>query len=250
MSTNDDPETPDAPAEEVQQDDDQFRKDLQEAAAKDKLAAEKPPEAPNAEEAPAEAKADAPLTTEPEHDLDWYKKAYPESTKEALRLKKENDELKAGKVDTPTPPVVTPPVDEGVMTPEQLYIRGKQIEESDAAFASVKEKYPALEDKDVYDKFVTESRALGAFIVQDQKRFPSPSELYEKTAVILGLTADTSEATASAVKGMAGSPRTSSAPASPAPPSKVTEAMIQADMKHYPGKTRQEIIDELEPHIN
>lgn len=247
MSTNDD-ENAEAPAEVTTQDDEQLRQDLKQAVANDKkLETETPPDAPNADEpAPVEElKPDTPLTTDPEHDLDWYKKAYAESTKEALRLKAEQDK----KVETPAPEVPAP-TDDGTLTPEQLYIRQKQNEEITEAFSEITDKYPTLKDKDVYDKFVAEANLVGKVIVESEKRYPSPKELYEKTAVILGLQPDTSEATASAMKNNAASPRTSSAPASPTPPSKVTEEMIEKNLKWYPLKTRQEIIAELEPHIN
>lgn len=254
MSTNDEDGTTEVTTEEVSTD---AVADLAnaKAEAEAKPAVEETAQVTNTEteEAEEEAKAepDATLKTEPEHDLDWYKKAYGTSTSEALRLKKENEELKAGKVETPlAPEVLAPPVPDGVMTAEQLYIRGKQIEESDAAFAQVKEKYPALEDKATYDQFVDKSRSLGAFIVQDEKRFPSPKELYESTAVLLGLKPDNSEAIGTAMKSAAASPRTTSGPAAPPTPSKVSEEVIAHELKMYPSKTRQQIIEELEPHIN
>lgn len=265
MSTNDTDETTEVTTNEVTdevltQDDEQLRQDL-----KDSIANDTKSEAAETETAPNAGTAEADGTKEPEATFtkevpsipgntpeEYHKNlaaAYQNSTTEAMRLKGELDK----KVETPTPTVQTPVVPttgDEVLTPEQLYIRGKQIEESDAAFVQVKEKYPALEDKSTYDKFVAESRALGAFIVQDQKRFPSPSELYEKTAVILGLSPDNSEAIGSAVKDAAGAPRTASGPAAIPPKSKVTEEHIAMNQKMYPGKSRQQIIEELEPHIN
>lgn len=247
MSTNDEDDTTEVITEEVSTD---AVADLAaaKAEAETKTQAEDPDKETNSETAVAkdevQTSPDATLTTEPDYDKDWYKMAYEESTKEGLRLKGELDK----KVETP-PPVVSPPVSDEVLTPEQLYIRQKQNEEITEAFSEVSEKYPSLKDKDTYDKFVAQANILGRVITETDKRFPSPKELYEKTAVILGLTPDNSEAIGSALKNTAAAPKTSSAPASPPPQSKVTEEMIALNQKMYPNKTRQELIEELEPHI-
>lgn len=250
MSTND-TEVEETQVTETPEDDEKLRQDLKDALANDsKPAAKEPaPEAPNAEEteeAKEEPKPEATLTTEPEHDLDWYKKAYEESTKEGLRLKGELDK----KVETPPPPtVITPPATDEVLTPEQLYIRQKQNEEITAAFSEITAKYPALKEPGTYDSFVAQANLVGRVIVEGEKRYPSPTELYEKTAVILGLTPDNSEAIGTALKDSAGAPRTASSIPGPAPKSKVTEEMIAMNLKMYPDKSRQQIIEELEPHI-
>lgn len=243
MSTNDEPEVTEAPAEEPSTD---AVADLAaaKAEAQDKPVAEEPAQVTNTETEEAEAPADATLTTEPEHDLAWYKTAYDNSTKEALRLKGELDK----KVEPPAP--VAPAPSDDVLTPDQLYIRQKRQEEIDAAFNEITDKYPSIKDPDTYKRFTAEASLVGKVIVESEQRSPSPKELYEKTAVILGLTPDNSEAVGSALKDAAATPRTSSAPASPPSATKVTEDMISTNLKMYPNKTRQEIIAELEPHIN
>lgn len=254
MSPNDKPEATEAPAEDASTDA-QVSPDAvadlaaAKAEAQDKPQAEETAQVTNTETAEvkeeAKAEPETTLTKEPEHDLDWYKKAYEESTKEGLRLKGELDK----KVELPPPEVLTPPADK-VLTPEQLYIRQKQNEEITEAFSEITVKYPTLKEKDVYDKFTAEANLVGRVIVESEKRYPSPKELYEKTAVILGLSPDNSEAVGAALKDNAATPKTSSAPASPSPATKVTEDMISTNLKMYPNKTRQEIIEELEPHIN
>lgn len=248
MSTNDD-EATEAPAEEVSttQEDEQLRQDLKNSIANDtKTEASDTETAPNAEAAEAEGKPEATLTTEvlpePDKDLAWYKTAYAESTKESLRLKGELDK----KVETPVAPVAT----DEVLTPEQLYIRQKQNEEINEAFSEITAKYPTLKEKETYDKFTAEANLVGRVIVESEKRYPSPKELYEKTAVILGLQPDNSEALSAAVKDSGAATRTSSGTAAIPPQSKVTEDMIAMNLKMFPGKSRQEIIEELEPHIN
>src|SRR4051812_5356170 len=111
MSTNDE-EITDAPADVTND----AVADLANAKAEAENKPDAPVSEPEAQSDPTpEAEGtmpDATLTNIPEHDLDWYKKAYDNSTKEALRLKGELDK----KVDTPPPPVITPPVDDGVPT--------------------------------------------------------------------------------------------------------------------------------------
>jgi len=207
------------------------------------------------EESPAEEESkdepEATLTTEPqepEHDLAWYEKAYGESTAEALRLKKENDELK--KVSTP-PVIDTPSVttDDVTLTPEQLYIKQKQDEETAEAFGKVQEDYPQVKDKAEYDRFVAMAQTVGKNIVDAEKRLPPPKEVYAKTVVLLGWTADDkAEKLGAALKDGAASPRVSSGSSQPTT-SKVTDAMIAANRKMYPGKSDAEIREELEPYI-
>lgn len=204
------------------------------------------------EQSPAEdeakAKPEATLTTETsetEHDLDWYKTAYDNSTTEALRLKKENDEFKANQ--TP-PPTVEPAGEE--LTPDQLYIRQKRDEEISTAFSKIQKNYPQVQDKPEYDKFKVMAATVGKNIVDAEKRLPSPTEVYDKTVILLGWTKDDSkEQLGAALKDGAASPRTSSGAPTPSSTSKVTDAMIVANRKMYPDKSDAEIREELEPHI-
>ena len=89
MSTNDEDVINDEPEVIEEETSTDLEAELREAKAEaDKQpvveAETEPTETVEAEEAQA---PEATLTTEPEHDLDWYKKAYDNSTKEALRLK-------------------------------------------------------------------------------------------------------------------------------------------------------------------
>jgi hypothetical protein len=250
MSTNDEAEATESKEEVVStaQDDEQLRQDLKNSLANDtKTEAAETETAEKAEtaEATETKESDATLTTEPAKDLDWYIKAYDNSTKEALRLKAELEK----KVETPPAQEVTPPAADEVLTPEQLYIRGKISEETTAAFTAVSEKYPALKEKETYDRFVAEAKVVGTVIKDSQQRFPTPIELYEKTAIILGLTPDTSDAVGAALKDGAAQTRTATSTPPPAKQSRVTEEMIAMNLKAFPQKSRQEIIEELEPHI-
>jgi hypothetical protein len=171
-------------------------------------------------------------------------KAYEESTKEGLRLKGELDK----KVEAPAVSVSNN--DDSVLTPEQLYVKQMLIKESDDAFAEVLQRYPEVKDPDTYKRFSSTAEIVSKTIVDSEKRLPFAKELYAKTAVIMGLKPDTSDELGAALKDGAASPRTASSSPGPAPKSKVTDEMIAANLKMYPNKTRAEIIEELEPHIN
>lgn len=169
--------------------------------------------------------------------------AYQASTAEALRLKAELEKGQAPAAETPVTPTTT-------LTPEQLYINTKIKEESDAAYAELAKNYPQATDAEEYKKFTHNAQILGKTITEAEGRLPSPKELYAKTAVLLGWTAqDNAEKLAAAVKDGASSPQVSSGAPAPTPKSKVTDAMIIANRKMYPGKTDAEIREELEPYI-
>lgn len=240
MSTNDETET--EVVDEVSTD---LEAELREAKAEaDKLPAE---EADKDKTETVKGEESPTLTTEvpPEHDLEWYKTAYEQSTKEGLRLKGELDK----KVEPPAVSV-TPESDDSVLTPEQLYVKQMLIKESDDAFSEVLRRYPQVKDPDTYKRFSETAKIVSKTIVDVEKRLPFAKELYAKTAVIMGLQADNSDELGAALKDGASSPRTASSAPGPAPKSKVTEEMIATNLKMYPNKTRAEIIEELEPHIN
>lgn len=191
----------------------------------------------------ASAEPDTTLTTEPqepEHDLAWYKKAYDESTKEAMRLKGLADKI-------PAPPAT--PVPEGTFTPEQLYIKQKQDEEIATAFAEITKNYSQVTDPEEYKKFTSMANTFGKTILDAEGRLATPAELYSKTVIALGWTDDSKEKLGAALKDGAGSPRISSGAGQSGQTSKVTDAMIAANRKMYPGKSDTEIREELEPYI-
>lgn len=190
----------------------------------------------------AQAEPETTLTTpqEPDHDKDWYKKAYEESTKEALRLKALSEQV-------PEPPKVEIP--EGTLTPDQLYIKQKQDEEIANAFADVTKNYSQVKDPEEYKKFTSMANTFGKTILDAEGRLATPKELYSKTVIALGWTADDSkEQLGAALKDSAGSPRVSSG-VGQSTTSKVTDEMIIANRKMYPDKSDSEIREELEPHI-
>lgn len=177
---------------------------------------------------------------QPEKDLDWYKKAYEESTKEALRLKAIAD------AKPPETPAVETPTPSGL----ELYVKQQQDKEIADAFAEITKNYPQASEPAEYEKFTKMANTFGKTILDAENRLATPAELYSKTVIALGWTADDDkDRLNSALKGSASAPRVSSGGASAPSSSKVTDAMIIANRKMYPGKSDSEIREELEPHV-
>lgn len=251
MSTNDEPETPvseDAVAE--------LATALAEAKDTKPEAQASEPEAqsdptPEAEDK-AKAEPDATLTidvpAESEKDLEWYKKAYENSTTEALRLKGELDKA------TPVsePPVIQAPADPANLDPDKLYLEHLRTKDIATVWTKLVGEYPQLADPqgDTYKRFVQRSTIMGKTILEDEKRYVEPSELYPMVISSLGLNkGDDQEKLAAALKDGAASPRTSSGSPSQGTQSKVTDAMMAMNRKMYPNKTDAEIREELEPYV-
>lgn len=227
----------------VEDDLDQARKELEETES----ASEEDTQSDESSESDAsptgETKETLTTPPEPEHDLAWYRKAYKESTDEAMRLKAELDKA------PPPPAPVIDSQDKVALTPEQLYIKQKQDEEINIAFAETVTAYPQVKDPEEYKKFTAMANTFGRTILDAEGRLATPKELYAKTAIALGWTDDSAEKLGAALKDGASSPRVSSGGASAPQTSKVTDAMIRANRRWYPAKTDAEIREELEPHV-
>lgn len=211
------------------------------------------PETPPAEGTPpAGDEPKAPdQVPEADRDLDWYKKAYGESTAEALRLKDKLDKMPV----PPPPPAPTPEppaTGEDIPDPDKLYIKQMRDKDIDTAWRKVLDEYPQLGDTqgDSYKRFVQRASLMGKSILEDEKRYVEPSELYPMVVASLGLAkGDDADRLGAALKDGASNPRTSSGPARPPEQSKVTDAMIAANRRWYPDKTDAQIREELEPHV-
>lgn len=179
--------------------------------------------------------------------------AYKNSSSEALRLKTENDELKKA-------PPVTPaddPADDAPVTKSvtDLYMQQKLDEEIQTAFNQTRKDYPQVSDPTEYDKF---TRMVGTFsrtILDSEKRLAPPAELYRLAALSLGWEKktdppDSKDKLNMALKDGAATGKTTSAPSKPKTSGpQVSKAMLETNRKLYPGKTDQEIIDELTPYL-
>lgn len=170
-------------------------------------------------------------------------KSYQHSSAEALRLLEENRKLKESSTETTETPTSTE------LDPLTLYVKQKQDEEIQVAFAKVSHDYPQVLDQTEYGKFVSKANVLGRVIFETENRIPSPDELYGLAVTALGWNKeDNSEKVGAAVKENASSTKTSSS-VKPPSKSKVTQAEINIYKKmHGSTKSDAEIRKELEQH--
>lgn len=182
-------------------------------------------------------------------------KAYHESGTEALRLKTENDQLKAkdtavgddGKVADKKSPVETDPT--------KLFMKQKMDEEIQTAYTEFSKDYTQVDDPAEYNKFVKTVKQLSTTILGSEGRMATPRELYSKAAVILDWKPEDKKPTGKEKVGIALKARAgqSTKGGSGNPPkkskSKVTQSMVELNRKMYPGKTDAEIRTELEPYV-
>lgn len=113
--------------------------------------------------------------------------AYQNSFDEGLRLKRENDTLKAK--DTGTGDDNEDDDDDKSTTPSnplELYMQQKMDEEIADAYGDFKKVYPQANDQENYDKFRATVATLSRVIMETEKRLAPPKELYQKAAVMLG----------------------------------------------------------------
>lgn len=185
-------------------------------------------------------------------------KAYQNSTAEALRLKRE--------LEAPSTAPATETPDTGTETGEgqeqapltsalELYAKQQMDKDITQAFAKFQVDYPQVAEQTNYDQFTRRVAILSKTILDSENRLAEPAELYSLSAVSLGWektdsTPDDKDKLAMAAKDKAATGRQGSTPGARPKGSKVSEAMIAANLKMYPGKTRDEIIKELEPHIS
>lgn len=185
----------------------------------------------------------------PEEYLKNLEVAYQQSTAEALRLKRLNDEGKvAPKTDTEeSESTETPP-----LKPLEVYAQQKLDDEIKEAFADFSAKYSQVSEPVEYERFATEVAIVSETIMKSQNRLPSAAEAYRRAANNLdweptGSVTD-KDRLDNAVKGAASSTKAPTA-TKPANKSKVTEAMMVANRKMYPEKTDKQIREELEEYL-
>lgn len=179
----------------------------------------------------------------PEEYAKNLEKAYENSTAEAMRLRK-------------PPDTETEKTEEVLEAPNtditSLYAKQKMDEEITQAWTAFQKQYPQVTDQTEYDNFTRTVAELSNTILQSQKRLATPEELYRKAAGILEWTPEEvtkEDKLKTAVKDAAASSKSSTGTKGK-PVSKVTDAMLAANRKMYPGKSDQEIREELEPYVN
>jgi len=197
----------------------------------------------------------------PEEYLPELEKAYDNSFKEALRLKKEIDDNKAivdqakriveqsktpvQQTASPTPPVpTTQSLDDH---PAIQYAKAKQTEDMLAAFEDFKKDYPQAIEQQNFDALTKASDGISAALTSTLGRRPTYNELFPAIAGSLGWQPVTDEAKKNnAIKENASSGRAPGNQSAARPkPSKVSNAQIDAYLKMYTSKTREEAVKEL-----
>lgn len=193
----------------------------------------------------------------PEEYLPELEKAYDNSFKEALRLNqiiKDNAETvkqaeaivaQANKPIKQNPEATPQPsLDEH---PAIQYAKAKQTEDMLAAFDEFKKSYPQATEQQSFDMLTKASDGIQAALTASLGRAPTYHELFPAIAGSLGWQPVASDAKKNnAIKENTASSRTpgSQSPARPKP-SKVSDAQVDAYMKMFTSKTREEAVKEL-----
>lgn len=161
------------------------------------------------------------------------------------RVKELEAQVKGDKTEETTEAVITNPL--------ELYMKQKMDEEINTAFTEFSKEYSQVNDAVEYDKFTKEVATFSQAIQASQNRLAPPRELYRKAAVSLGWESNDQpngkEKVGMAVKRTAAVSKTTSGTSKAKVKSKVTDQMIAVNRMMYPGKSDQEIREELEPHI-
>jgi hypothetical protein len=187
----------------------------------------------------------------PEEYAKNLEQAYENSSTEGRRINAELQELKKA-------PTVTPEKTDEEETPKsatELYVQQKLDQEIQEAFSVIRKDYPQASNPDEYAKFTREVATFSRTILDGQGRLASPAELYAKAAISLGwekndAEPDDKDKLGMALKDGAATSKTTSAPTKPKPTgAKVSETQLKLNRKMYPGKTDQQIIDELTPYL-
>jgi hypothetical protein len=198
-----------------------------------------------------------------EEYLPELEKAYDNSFKEALRLKKENDEMKAtvaqaqqviAQVPTQTPPppaepTPTVPAPASISTPATLAeqrILAMDTTNMFAAFDEFTKSYPQARNEQEFADFQKVSNGVNQALTDRLGRTPTWLELYQGIAGTLSWQPTTPTPTKDAVIKDAGvSSHTNSTTLPPAKRPKVSDAQIDAYQKMFTSKTREDAIKDL-----
>lgn len=192
--------------------------------------------------------------------------AYDNSFKESLRLVEENKQLRTEvqRLNTvqpvqqpqpgapvpqpgnqPQPPVPAP----GTAEQPDWAIRAQQRDRDDmlSSFDPFKKEYPQVLEQDNFKLFTDASDGVKLTMTKTLGRVPTWNELYKGIAGVLGWQPETPRNKKNAaIKDAAtsgGSPSRQSA--APAKPAKVSEAQVDAYLKMFTSKTREDAIKEL-----
>jgi hypothetical protein len=267
-------ETPVEPTNENQTD---LEPEEQEATNESETVEEPVEESPE-EEKPTEEEAEA----EPEADtftkqfpnlkgdtLPEYKEqletAYDNSFKEALRLNKALEEANAtitalrsqapiqpqvqpGAGQQPaTPQLPTAPLQDAINElPEIQRIKAQDTQSMFSAFDDFAKAYPQAREQQPFDDFTKVSDGVSRALTARLGRIPTYPELFTAIAGTLQWQPTTPTPTKdAAIKNAGASSHTNSQTLPPARRSKVSDQQVEAYMKMYTSKTREEAVKEL-----
>lgn len=190
---------------------------------------------------------------------------YKNSSDEAIRLASENTTLKtenetlraqitSGKpADDSKPNADVNDGKQAPKSPSDLWIQQKIDAEIATAWGDFSKDYTQVDDATEYGKFEKTVQQLATTILHTEGRMAPANELYPKAAAALGWEKQSApsqkEKLKMALKSGAAISRTGSPSPKKAPKSKVTDAMVQTNMRMYPGKTEKEIREELEEYV-
>lgn len=192
----------------------------------------------------------------PEEYLTELEKTHDLSFKEALRLNEENKQLRAQltqptqqQAPAPTQPEVPTappaPVPQTYTDPALQYAKTMQTRDMMSAFDDFKTKYPQATDQADFDRFTKASDGVAAALTSALGRTPTYSELFPAIAGSLGW-APSNPTKDAAIKDNASSQRTTGSQSPTAPrKAKVSDAQVDAYLKMYTSKTREEAVKEL-----
>lgn len=178
--------------------------------------------------------------------------AYSNSTAEAMRLKSSTEVPSVSPTSDPAPQ--QDPIDIDNVDPVALYAKQQMDSEIAAAYEDFKKDYSQVEELASYQNFTKTVGVMSRTILETEGRLASPGELYSKAAVALGWEKtslpSSKEKLGMAIKDSGSTSKTPTASGQKPPVrSKVTQAMIDANKKMYPGKSDDEIRKELEPYV-
>lgn len=180
--------------------------------------------------------------------------AYRNSSTEATRLKRENDELKAKDSAIGDGGDDSGASDDKPLDPLQLWAKQSFEREATEAYDDFAKIYPQVTDPTEFDKLTKTVNTMSTVIQQNEKRLAPPRELYTKAAIALGWEADTNPSAGDklkvALKNGAAIPRTSSS-TKKATKSKVDDNQVAIYRKMNPSsdKSDSEIRKELEAFV-
>jgi len=187
----------------------------------------------------------------PEEYVPNLEQAYQNSFTEALRIKKELDEAnrKLAQAGPPVPPEQKPepPTPDPLsQSPDLQYIKAIRDRDMKMAFDKFADSYPQVRDADNFAKFRDSADPLGQAFFTTEGRQSTYDELFPRIAAYLGW--QTEEADARKGQGLKESlstVRNNSATIPKGKQPRVTDAQVDAYLKMYPGKNRNDVVKEL-----